>query len=170
MALVSLAASAPPPRARSSTCTAGWTAGRRSTSSPRALAAAGVRVLAIDNRGFGDSDRAPAGSYYHFPDYVADLARVVDHLLPDGSPFTLVGHSMGGSIATLYASARPARVARLVNVEGLGGPAHSFTEGAARLSTWLDQLADPRFGPARPVSARGRCCAACAPAIPPCHR
>ncbi len=114
------------------------------------LAAAGLRVLAIDNRGFGDSDRAPVGSYYHFPDYVADLAAVVDHLLPDGSPFTLVGHSMGGSIATLYASARPARVSRLVNVEGLGGPAHTLTEGAARLATWLDQLVDPRFGAARP--------------------
>lgn len=133
------------------------------------LAAAGVRVFAVDNRGFGESDRAPAGSYYHFPDYVADLAGVVDHLLPDGSPFTLVGHSMGGSIATLYASARPARVSRLVNVEGLGGPAHSFTEGAARLSTWLDQLVDPRFGPARPAPREMMLRRLCTghPAVPP---
>ena len=114
------------------------------------LAAAGFRVLAPDMRGFGESDPAPAGSYYHFPDYVADLAALVDHVLPDGSPFTLVGHSMGGSIASLYASARPARVERFVNIEGLGPPAHGFTEGAGRLSTWLDQLADSRFGPGRP--------------------
>ena len=116
------------------------------------LAAAGIHVLAPDARGFGESDRAPAGSYYHFPDYVADLAGLVEQLVPGGAPITLVGHSMGGSITTLYASARPARVARLVNVEGLGPPTHDFAEGAKRLSTWLDQLGDPRFTTSRPSS------------------
>ena len=47
-----------------------------------ALAARGFRVLAPDMRGFGDGDRAPRGSYYHFADYIADLAEVIDVLAP----------------------------------------------------------------------------------------
>jgi pimeloyl-ACP methyl ester carboxylesterase len=34
----------------------------------------------------------------------------------------LVGHSMGGNIAMLYAGVRPARIRRLVNLEGFGMP------------------------------------------------
>ncbi len=119
------------------------------------LAAAGIHVIAPDMRGYGDSDRAPAGSYYHFPDYVADLAGLVDQLVPDGAPITLVGHSMGGTITTLYAGARPARVARLVNIEGLGPPHSTFPAGAQRLATWLDQLGDPKFSTSRPSPREG---------------
>src|SRR5437764_4877976 len=60
------------------------------------LAAAGFRVLAPDMRGFGDSARVPAGAYYHFIDYVFDLADLTLALSPE--PFALVGHSMGGTI------------------------------------------------------------------------
>jgi pimeloyl-ACP methyl ester carboxylesterase len=65
-----------------------------------ALADAGLRVVAPDLRGFGESDRVAGGGYYHFPDYVAD----VDALL-DGDVF-VIGHSMGGTIATLLAGTR----------------------------------------------------------------
>src|ERR1700730_12676501 len=65
------------------------------------LAAAGLRVLAPDLRGFGDAPRVPTGGYYHFPDYVFDVADLVDALVPPESPLLVVGHSMGGSIATL---------------------------------------------------------------------
>src|SRR5262249_1417104 len=41
------------------------------------LAAAGLHVVAPDMRGHGDSERVGAGGYYHFMDYVADLAEVV---------------------------------------------------------------------------------------------
>src|SRR5690349_21097831 len=45
-----------------------------------ALAAKGFRVLAPDMRGFGDGARVAKGSYYHFVDYVFDLAEIVDAL------------------------------------------------------------------------------------------
>jgi pimeloyl-ACP methyl ester carboxylesterase len=81
-----------------------------------ALADAGLRVLAPDLRGFGDSDRVSGGGYYHFPDYVADVdALVRDHVEGD---FFLVGHSMGGTVATLYAGGKPDRVAKLALLEG----------------------------------------------------
>jgi len=123
-----------------------------------ALAASGLRVLAPDLRGFGESDRvggyapfgpsaAPAartsgGGYYHFPDYVADLDAVVSKLAPE--PFFLVGHSMGGTVATLFAGARPERVTKLAVLEGLGPPDHPPELAPVRMTQWLDDLASPR--------------------------
>jgi pimeloyl-ACP methyl ester carboxylesterase len=101
------------------------------------LAARGFRVLAPDMRGFGDGVRAPRGSYYHFTDYVADLAGLVAALSP-GRGVSLVGHSMGGMVATLYAGAFPERVARLANLEGLGPPDNPFTVGPDRVRAWID--------------------------------
>lgn len=115
-----------------------------------ALAAAGHRVLAPDHRGFGKSDRVPVGGYYHFPDYVADLDPLVsDHV--EGR-FVLVGHSMGGTIATLFAGARADRVAQLVLLEGLGPPDHPFDAAPVRLRHWLDQLARQSDRPAKPMT------------------
>jgi pimeloyl-ACP methyl ester carboxylesterase len=104
-----------------------------------ALAATGRRVVALDMRGFGDGARASRGSYYHFADYVFDLADVVDALSPD-DPVELVGHSMGGTVATLFAGSYPERVARLANLEGLGPPDTPPEIGADRMRHWIDQV------------------------------
>jgi len=70
------------------------------------------RVLAVDQRGHGDSD--PATEYG--PElYVRDLEGFVRALaLP---PFVLVGMSMGGRNAMLYAARHPEMVPRLVIVD-----------------------------------------------------
>lgn len=104
-----------------------------------ALAAEGHRVLAPDARGFGDGPRAPRGSYYHFADYVADLAAITSALSPD-DPIALVGHSMGGTIATLFAGAFPERVHHFVNAEGLGPPDNPRDVGPTRMRRWIEQL------------------------------
>ena len=44
------------------------------------LAEEGFHVFALDWRGHGDSDWVGAGGYYHFADYVADLALLVREL------------------------------------------------------------------------------------------
>jgi esterase len=67
------------------------------------------RVIAPDQRGFGLSDRTPA---YSFQLMAHDLARLVDRLELDS--FGLVGHSMGGTVACLYAETGPERLRRLV--------------------------------------------------------
>jgi pimeloyl-ACP methyl ester carboxylesterase len=105
------------------------------------LAARGHSVLAPDLRGFGASERIASGGYYHFPDYVADVDALVRGLAPER--LCLVGHSMGGSIACLYAGACPARVERLVLMEGLGPPAMPPSLAVDRVRRWLTQLADP---------------------------
>lgn len=103
------------------------------------LTAAGIRVVAPDMRGFGGSPRVAPGSYYHFPDYSFDLADVVDHVSPT-EPIMLVGHSMGGSITTMYAGAFPERVARFVNIEGLGPPDNAFEIGPTRMRAWIEKV------------------------------
>lgn len=102
-----------------------------------ALAAAGLRVVALDMRGFGEGPRVPRGGYYHFADYVFDLADVVDAISPD-APVMLVGHSMGGTITTLFSGTYPERVTKLVTMEGLGPPDMPFEMGPHRMRAWID--------------------------------
>jgi pimeloyl-ACP methyl ester carboxylesterase len=104
-----------------------------------ALARAGFRVLAPDMRGFGDGDRAPRGSYYHFADYVADVASLVATLARD-EPVSFVGHSMGGVVATLYAGSFPEKVRSVANLEGLGPPDSSWAAGPQRMRAWIEQV------------------------------
>ncbi|HVM97161.1 MAG TPA: alpha/beta hydrolase [Candidatus Acidoferrales bacterium] len=101
------------------------------------LANAGFHVFALDWRGHGDSQWIGAGGYYHFIDYVADLADLVPQL---GESVALVAHSMGGGAAILYAGARPQRVRSLVSVEGLGMPDFDATSILDRVTGWLDDL------------------------------
>ncbi len=96
-------------------------------------------VVACDVRGHGDSARAGAGGYYHFMDYVADLASLVLQLGRDR--VSLVGHSMGGSVVSYYAGAHPERVHRLALLEGLGPP-EDPTPPPERLRAWIDSWRD----------------------------
>jgi pimeloyl-ACP methyl ester carboxylesterase len=98
-------------------------------------------VLAPDFRGFGLSDNGP-GDCYWFPDYLADLDAIVDAVSPD-SPATLVGHSMGGNVAMLFAGIRPQRVRALVNLEGFGLKDGAPAQAPARYARWLDELKSP---------------------------
>jgi pimeloyl-ACP methyl ester carboxylesterase len=96
-------------------------------------------VLAPDWRGFGLSDPGP-GDCYWFPDYLADLDGLLDVLVPAGTAVHLVGHSMGGNVAMLYAGVRPARVRSLVNLEGFGLVDARPDDAPARFVRWLDAL------------------------------
>jgi pimeloyl-ACP methyl ester carboxylesterase len=98
-------------------------------------------VIAPDWRGFGLSARTEADTYW-FPDYVADLDFLLDHYAP-GEAVNLLGHSMGGNVAAIYAGARPERIAKLVNLEGFGLPASRPEQWPERLAQWMDELKQP---------------------------
>lgn len=102
------------------------------------LARAGHEVLAPDLRGFGKSEWVGAGGYYHFADYVADVASLVDQINPER--LGVVGHSMGGTIAALYAAMDGDRIERLALLEGIGPPAMDVSEGPKRMARWLNDL------------------------------
>lgn len=74
-------------------------------------------VVVPDLRGHGDSEWS-TGSAYCVAHFVPDVAALVEHL--DVDTFTLVGHSLGGNIATHYTAAYPEKVNKLCVIEGLG--------------------------------------------------
>ena len=98
-------------------------------------------IVALDWRGFGLTE-TPGVDTYWFPDYLADLDAVLDALFPQG-PVDLLGHSMGGNVAMSYAGVRPARLRRLVNLEGFGLPDTQPQQAPRRLVQWLDELRQP---------------------------
>ncbi len=98
-------------------------------------------VYAPDWRGYGLTQWGQADCYW-FPDYIADLDFLLDRLQPE-SAVNLVGHSLGGNVASLYAGVRPERVRRLVNLEGFGLPPTRPEEAPRRYARWLAELRDP---------------------------
>ena len=104
--------------------------------------AQGRTIIAPDWRGFGLTSSGPAGNpadNYWFADYLADLDFLLDHYVGD-KPVDLVGHSMGGNVAMLYAGVRPARIRKLVNLEGFGLPPSKPAQAPGRYAKWIDEL------------------------------
>ena len=95
-------------------------------------------IVAPDWRGFGLTGSGGADSFW-FPDYLADLDFLLNRYAP-GQAVDLVGHSMGGHIAMLYAGIRPTRIHRLVNLEGFGMPATQPSQAPGRFAQWMDGL------------------------------
>jgi len=98
-------------------------------------------VYAPDWRGYGLTDWGKSDCYW-FPDYLADLDRLLDWIEPHGAA-NLVGHSLGGNVAALYAGVRPQRVGKLVNLEGFGLAATRAAQAPGRYARWLDELREP---------------------------
>ncbi len=101
--------------------------------------AAARTIIAPDWRGFGGTRPATRCDHYVFADYLADLDQLLDHYAGE-RPVDLVGHSMGGNVAMFYAGVRPARIRRLVNLEGFGLPATQPQQAGARMAQWMDEL------------------------------
>lgn len=107
----------------------GWVATARAGLAER------FHLVAPDLRGHGDSDWIGPGGYYHFIDYLADLHDLIGRL--GRARVSLVGHSMGGSVAAYYAGSYPERIHRMALLEGLGPPEQS-EPAAERVRAWLD--------------------------------
>jgi pimeloyl-ACP methyl ester carboxylesterase len=94
------------------------------------------RILAPDWRGHGQTSWT-TGNYWT-ADFLCDLDSLVDVLLPD-RVLPVIGHSMGGNIAALYAGVRPQRVSRLVMLDALGNP---LNRSPVRIVETLTDLLD----------------------------
>lgn len=97
-------------------------------------------VYAPDWRGYGLTEWGRSDSYW-FPDYIADLDFLLQEICPE--QVNLVGHSLGGNVAALYAGVRPERVARFANLEGFGMAPTRSEQAPKRYARWLEELRDP---------------------------
>lgn len=85
---------------------------------PLAPELAELRLIAIDLPGHGQSDHRSPDAHYHFLDWVDDLVQLLP-LLSD-QPITLIGHSMGGMIATAVAASFPELVQQVILIDSIG--------------------------------------------------
>lgn len=97
-------------------------------------------IVAPDWRGFGQSEWL--NRPYFFAEHLGDLEAILDRYAPD-QPARLVGHSMGGILACLYAGLRPERVARVISLEGFGVAPTTPEMAPERYRQWLGTLQKP---------------------------
>jgi pimeloyl-ACP methyl ester carboxylesterase len=88
-------------------------------------------LVALDLPGHGASAHRSPGYDYAFVDWIHDVLDALDAL--DWPRTNLLGHSMGGAIATVVATSAPARVEKLVLIEALGPISGKAEEAGARL-------------------------------------
>jgi pimeloyl-ACP methyl ester carboxylesterase len=103
---------------------------------------ADFHIVAPDLRGHGDSAWA-IGGMYAVADFVLDIANLIDAL--GEREVHLIGHSLGGAVALMYAGIYPERVKRLVAIEGLGPPPAMLEKLRARppwqrMQEWVEQM------------------------------
>lgn len=75
--------------------------------------------VAIDLPGHGLSSHRPPGTHYHFIDWVSDIAEFIEQM--DFSiPPIIVGHSLGGLLATVFSGIYPNKLSKLVLIDAAG--------------------------------------------------
>jgi pimeloyl-ACP methyl ester carboxylesterase len=101
------------------------------------LAANGYHCMALDHRGHGHSEHIPLYEEYHFPDYISDLQAFIQaHRLTN---FVLIGHSMGGTIASIYSALCPSKPSQCILIDGLGPKHETEVEATHRFKLHLSQ-------------------------------
>ena len=98
------------------------------------LAAAGRRVIALDNRGHGQSSKLYDPAAYHTGRMAEDAVALLDHLKIERAD--ILGYSMGARIAAFVAAAHPSRVRSAI----LGGLGYRLVDGAGLPETIADAL------------------------------
>ena len=114
----------------------GWPDSWFSFSRVLPLLPATLRLVAYDQRGFGESDHPDSG--YTIPSFAADLVALLDAL--DIERAVLVGHSYGSFVARRATLAAPERVAALALI---GTGASTGIPGADELQAAVRELPDP---------------------------
>ena len=92
-------------------------------------------IVALDFPGHGRSDWRAPGAWYHHVDYPGDVLAAADAL--GWSRFGLLGHSLGGAVASSLAAIAPERIERLLLIEALGPPTGDVSQTLTSLQNAL---------------------------------
>jgi pimeloyl-ACP methyl ester carboxylesterase len=105
----------------------------------------GRRVIALDNRGHGDSGKLYDSEAYHIPTMAGDVSALMDHL--DIERADVMGYSMGARMTAWLALSQPQRLRSAILggigmglIEG-GGPGENVASALEASS--LDDVTDP---------------------------
>ena len=96
-----------------------------------------IRLIAIDFPGHGHSEHLESGKAYYFIDGLFLIDDLIEHFHLDS--VNLLGHSMGGAIATIYAAIQPDRVKNLLLIEALGPVTSPDSKAPENLTKALSQ-------------------------------
>ena len=109
------------------------------------LTKAGRRVIALDNRGHGESAKLYDPEAYRIPTMAGDVAALMDHLAIERAD--IMGYSMGGRMTAWLARHQPQRLRAAIFggigiglIEG-GGPGENVADALEAAS--IDQVTDP---------------------------
>jgi pimeloyl-ACP methyl ester carboxylesterase len=108
----------------------------------------GLRILALDMAGHGQSDHSPPGAGYGLPDYAHDVLQVAQQM--GWEKFSLLGHSLGAIVSVILAGAVPERINRLALIDGLIPPRGEPEAAAERMGAAL-QAQLTQFDKRKPV-------------------
>jgi len=96
-------------------------------------------IVALDFPGHGRSDWRAPGAWYHHVDYPGDVLAAADAL--GWRSFGLLGHSLGGAVASSLAAICPERIERLLLIEALGPPTGEVSQTLTSLQNALHDRA-----------------------------
>ncbi len=99
-----------------------------------------LHIVALDLPGHGHSQHPPRYGGFHFLNYITVVLETLDFL--GWREAILMGHSMGGGVASLLAGALPERVKDLILIEALGGLSGQPEEAPSRYRQfWKERFA-----------------------------
>ncbi len=113
---------------------------------PLAQHLADYHILAIEWPGHGHSMHRAAGASYHIADYVFDLHALSHYLESEYgcNKLTILGHSLGGIVASIFAGTFSERVEKLIMIESFGPLAAKPHESVTNLRKSIERSARPK--------------------------
>lgn len=119
----------------------GWLDNASSFDTLAPLLCAHFHIVAFDLPGHGRSAHRPPGPWYHYIEYLGDALAAAEAL--GWQRFGLLGHSLGGAVASMLAGIVPDRIERLLLIEALGPGTLPAENVLAHLQRAFNELREP---------------------------
>jgi len=121
---------------------------------------AAKQVIALDFPGHGMSDHKSNDAHPQLlAEYAYYVAEATKQIIPNtNEKFTLIGHSMGAGVATIFAAAWPDKIDRLILLDGLGPQAQDARDASSHARASIEKrftankILYPKFTTAEPSS------------------